>query len=205
MSKFLVLTFAFLVAVSLAASPSSVSAQTDSGAAPEEIEEIETVEEIEVVEDAGSVKQAGLFQTIGHFHPVVLHFPIAWLILLIIVEVLVLSGYADELNRWGFALLVLTLLSFVPAIVSGLGLASSHSSAAAEFADKMLLHRNVNISSALTLLVAGVVRFSIGQSAVGKSKIGYYLLILIAAGLLMYGSHIGGEMVWGDGFLPGPF
>lgn len=211
MSNYLLLTCALLTAASLAAMPALLSAQADSGgaavenSAADEFEEIESVEEIEVVEEAGAARQAGLFQTIGRFHPVVLHFPIAWLVLLVLVEMVLLTGFAGELNRWASVLLVLTLLSFIPAIVSGLGMASSHTSAAAEFTEKMIMHRNINIASGLVLLVAGVVRLAIGQAAGFKARAGYCVLILAAAGLLIFGSHLGGEMVWGEGFLPTPF
>ncbi|MBW7996130.1 MAG: hypothetical protein FVQ81_06065 [Candidatus Glassbacteria bacterium] len=201
---------ALLLAAVLTIHPAALFARSDTAAAAEEIEEVETIEEIEVVEDTGPGGESesdkpGLFGTIGRFHPVVLHFPIAWLILLVIVETVYLTGMAGELNRWGLALLVLTLLSFIPAVVSGLGLASTHASSAAEFVDKMHLHRNFNISSGLVLLAALALRLVIGQSAGNKARIGYFILLLAAAGLLGYGSNLGGEMVWGEGFLPIPF
>ena len=165
----------------------------------------QAAEEIETVEDAGAVEQGGLFQMIGRFHPVVLHFPIAWMILLVLLELAVMTGIAVDLNRWSLALLLLTLVSFVPAVVSGLGLASVNASSNEEFIHTMILHRNFNLASALVLLVAGIVRMAVGQAAGNRAKTGYYILLFAAAGLLVYGSHLGGELVWGEGFLPSLF
>lgn len=211
MSKLPLLLFVLLAAAYMFVMPAGLPAQNDgSGSAvkdtaAEEIEEVENVEEIEVVDDVSEVKQAGLFQTIGRFHPVVLHFPIAWLILLVLVEMAVLTGFAGGLDRWATILLALTVLSFIPAIVSGLGIASAHANASAEFTEHMVLHRNLNIASALVLLVAGVVRLALGKNAGTGARIGYFVLVLAAAALMVVGSHIGGEMVWGEDFIPSPF
>lgn len=194
-----------IAAAVLFAHPAVFAQQDEPADVAETVEEIEEIGDVEVVTPEARVEKAGLFQAVGKFHPVVLHFPIAWLILLVIVEAVFLSGRAVELNRWGFALLVITLLSFVPAIVTGLGIASSHGNAAREFVEKMILHRNYNIAAGVVLLGALAVRAVIGQDAGPKARTGYLVLVLAAAGLMVFGSHLGGEMVWGEGFLPLPF
>jgi uncharacterized membrane protein len=209
MSRFPVLTAAMCIAAALIFFPALSPCQTPdaensaNSAAVEEIEDVEEIEEVEI--DSGNREPDGLFQTIGRFHPVVLHFPIAWLLLLLMAETVVLTGLAGELNRWTMALLIVTMLSFIPAIVSGLGLASSHSTASNEFVEQMLLHRNFNIAAGVVLLSALVVRIKFGQVAGSKTRLVYFALVLAAAGLMGYGSHLGGEMVWGKGFLPVPF
>ncbi len=212
MSRFPVLTLVFSLAASLLFSPlcSPCAAQDTSGSeSSAAVEEIEEIEEIEVIEEVDAVEvepePAGLFQTLGRFHPVVLHFPIAWLLLLVLVEIVALTGRAGDISRWTLPLLVLTLLSFIPAIVSGLGLASTHGSAADEFIERMLLHRNLNISAGVVLLSALAVRMLTSQAAGSKARLVYFLLVLAAAGLMGFGSHLGGVMVWGEGFLPLPF
>jgi uncharacterized membrane protein len=209
MSRFPVLTAALGFTAALMLGPVLSPCQTpdavdsDNSSAVEEIEEVELIEEIDTA--SGGPETVDLFQTIGCFHPVVLHFPIAWLILLLLVEIVVLTGLAGDLNRWSMALLVLTLLSFIPAIVSGLGMASAQGSASSEFIERMLLHRNLNIAAGLVLLSALVVRIKTSQAAGSKNKLVYFALVMVAAGLMGYGSHLGGEMVWGVGFLPVPF
>ncbi len=99
----------------------------------------------------------------------------------------------------------LALLSFIPAIVSGLGMASTHTSASSEFVERMLLHRNLNIAAGVVLLSALVVRIKFGLVVGGKTRLVYLALVLAAAGLMGYGSHLGDEIVWGEGFLPVPF
>ncbi|MFH1068716.1 MAG: DUF2231 domain-containing protein [Candidatus Glassbacteria bacterium] len=166
------------------------------------VNDVEAVEEVSPGEASGS--GGGLLAPIGRFHPVVIHFPIAWIMLLVLVEFVALLTGSAGLSRYGKVLAVLTLLSFLPAITTGLILAGAHASDP-DFLKLGYLHRNFNISAGIVMLAALAVRLKMSDESTGRKRLPYLLLVVAATGLVVVGSHLGGMMVWGEDFLPLPF
>jgi len=102
---------ALIVFQLLAADKAAAQAAPDTG----KIEEIQDVAAVEVTPAA----QPGLMQLVGRIHPAVIHFPIAWLTLLLLIETVALFTGKAEWSKFGLYVLILTLLSFIPAVTTG--------------------------------------------------------------------------------------
>jgi len=182
----------------------AVSGQTSDSV--DEVEEVEVVEEVSPTGAHGNAqKPDGLLYSLRNFHPVVVHFPIAWLLLLLLVETVVLLFPMVGLEKWSPALLVITLLSFIPALASGFGMEAAHESATGSFHELMESHESFAIATACTLAAAFVLRLAARGKSWHRARFGYYILVLSAAVLVTLTGHFGGQMVWGEDFLPIPF
>ena len=185
---------AFLVSAAL-------EAHAPDSSAAEEIEELEFVEEVVPLEAAGG-SSPGLLELVGRLHPLVVHFPIAWLVLLLIVEsATFLLGRADW-QAPGFYLLAATLVSFVPAIATGLINLSRHPGPDPAFLALALPHRNLNSTAAALCLAAFLLRWKKCRTFERMHWRLYFLLLLAAGALVMISGHLGGKMVYGENYLP---
>ena len=151
------------------------------------------------VQDVEDDNGEGVLRSIGRFHPIFIHFPIAWLILLILCDATGMLTKRDLFLSVSPYLLVVTLIGFLPAIATGL----SYFQANREYMEDVrtpILHRNIMIATFLLLVAAGAVR----ARRRGKGSPGWFYLILTwMAGLcLTYGADLGGEMVFGEGIIP---
>ncbi len=140
---------------------------------------------------------------LGRMHPALVHFPIAWVFLLVVAEAAALLTGRDDLSRAGFPLLVLACLSFVPAALTGFLRASSMGDDPA-FRALMVPHRNMNVAAAVLCVAALVLRTALRErfSARGKGRWSYLLLVAGAGALLLVSGHLGGKMVFGPNYLP---
>jgi len=170
-------------------------------------EEVEEVEEVEVEEAkvepgrrAGSSR--GLSDSLGRFHPFVVHFPIAWLFLLLLVDLGgVVLQRGEGLSRAGKWLLGLTALSLVSAVVTGLLRASTSELPAAELG-RVELHRNwafVTLGLVVLALLLLVVR---RNCLAGLWRWLYMLLVVAAVTTMGIAGHLGGVLVFGENYLP---
>jgi uncharacterized membrane protein len=150
-----------------------------------------------------TVRPAALEMT-GRFHPMVIHFPIAWMILLSLAELFNFIWRQASWRQPVLSLHVLALLSFIPAAVTGFILAA-HSGTDPEFLALVIPHRNLNIAGAALCLIALALRINAGKDIQSMRRItGVVLLLLIFSGasMVLIASHYGGEMVYGESFLP---
>jgi hypothetical protein len=195
--------------------PAKPTAKVAAPAAP--VEEIEAVEPIEAAEAVGAVgapakeqaadddaisnRPRSLREWVSRLHAAAVHLPLAWTLLLWLVEV---GAWGLGLMAWrfpGFCLQALTLLSFAPAILSGLWRFDSLPHADAASAAPGLLHRNLMFACAATLAVDLALR-RLWQSSDGRSgRLLHLALLSLAAGQVAYGGHLGGALVYGDDFL----
>ncbi len=160
--------------------------------------QIEDVQEVTPVETAAPPSGAGL---LGRMHPALVHFPIGWVFLLLIVETAALITRRDELAKPGFLLLVLACLSFIPAATTGFLRASSIGNDP-EFRALMVPHRNMNIAAAVLCLAALVLRIWGKKRSGAPARWPYLLLLAGACALLLVAGHLGGKMVFGANYLP---
>ena len=152
-----------------------------------------------VVVDMGDCYDGGVLETIGHFHPMFVHFPIAWLVLLILSDAAGMLTKRDVFRMVNPYLLVVALISFLPAIATGL----AYFQGTREYMEEVripILHRNVMIITFLLFLAAGAVRAK--RRGAGTPGWAYTILTWLAGLCIAYGSDLGGEMVHGEGFLP---
>jgi uncharacterized membrane protein len=162
------------------------------------IEEIEEIEEITVVNPE---KSLGLLEILGRFHPAVVHIPIGWLMMVVIIDLVTFAIGWKDWQQWGIYALAGTVLSFFPAIFTGFLNASSlpHDS---PILSLMETHRNLNILVTALCIAALVLRFKKRSALKGGVKWIYLGLIFLSAALLALSGHLGGKMVFGVNYLP---
>ena len=177
------------------------AAQDTDSSDVEEIVDLEFVEEVVQPDATESDRLEQLMDLVGRFHPAVVHFPIAWLILFMLVETVAMANGAAVWSNMGKLLLVLTVISFIPAIGSGL-LRASRIGGDADFQALMSLHRNLNIAAVVLCLIAGILRFKIQNFPTGTLRVVYITVIALSCGLVMLAGHLGGKMVFGSNYLP---
>ena len=178
---------------------------------PEEIEEIEEIKTqpqqkytfIQNTPEAvnPNKEQVSLVEFFGRLHPALVHFPIAWLILLLLVE---MSTYVFPLikeNKIGFATLILSVMSFIPAIASGLANASHLPPEDESLIQTMSQHRNFMFITFFVIIIALIFRMVKKNSLSGFSKWIYLILIITAATIMTFSADIGGQMVYGENYL----
>jgi uncharacterized membrane protein len=165
----------------------------------EDLQEMQAAGEIQEVKPEES--KASAIEMIGRFHPMLIHFPIAWMILLTLAE---LYNSIDRRTSWwrpGFYLHILAFLSFIPAALTGLILAA-HSGSDPEFLRLMVPHRNLNLAGAALCFASLAVKVKASKDIQTVTRIAVLLLVLAGTSLVSIASHYGGEMVYGESFLP---
>ena len=136
---------------------------------------------------------------IGRFHPALVHFPIAWLLLLALFEWYAALSRRGDLDRLGMGLLTLTVVGLVAAATTGFILAGAHG---LEQTAAVILHRNVELVAASSVVVAFVLRVARPTSFNGVVRWVYVALVSGGALVCLYGGHLGGKMVFGEAYLP---
>lgn len=196
-SQLVLLSFCLISALVVFQVSASDTAAAQAAPDTGKIEEIQDVTPVEVT----PATPPGLMELVGRIHPAVIHFPIAWLTLLLLIETVALFTGKPEWSRFGLYVLILTLLSFVPAVTSGWILSKSQGSDP-DFIKLMTLHRNINISVALICVIAFILRLARAEKLQGRARLPYFLLILVSTALIMFSGHLGGKMVFGENYLP---
>ncbi len=162
------------------------------------IEEIEELEDIEIVEPQ---QPPGFLEILGRFHPAVVHIPIGWLMMVVIIDLVTFVVGREDWAEWGFYALGGTVLSFFPAILTGFLKASTLATDSPIFS-LMETHRNLNMLVVSLCILAFLVRLGKRNRLEGRVRQLYLGLILLSAALLTISGHIGGEMVFGENYLP---
>ena len=152
---------------------------------------------IETVIEAAEPHEASLAEKVSHLHPLVVHMPIAWLLLLLMVEwLLVLKpAFISETARIG--LWALTMVSFVPAIATGLLFSEVvYAGSVAEVMEPILDHRNQVLLSAGLLAIAWFVRRRRPEGLATALTLTLAMLAMSVA------AHSGGLLIYGEDYFP---
>jgi len=165
---------------------------------------VEEVEDVEVVTpDVSNIGQDAftLSKVIGRNHPALVHIPIGMLIALLLVELVPIIRPGLDMGKAGLLLSPFTALSFIPAAVSGLIRAQE------VFADRepsplLLEHRNLMIAAFSAILAASVICFVKRAGLKGTLRLVYLALIVVSLILVGLGGHHGGQLVYGEDYLP---
>jgi uncharacterized membrane protein len=172
------------------------------GADQEPVEEIETIEEVTPVAVASSADSTGAIglakKLIGKFHPMLVHFPIAWVMLLLLVD-LATFLLRRPWQTFGYLLGLGVALSVFPVVVTGL-LRAATMGASGELLDLIVDHRNLALTASTVLLIAIVLRVARRNHLVGWTRSAYLGLLLVATALIGITGHYGGMVVHGKDF-----
>jgi len=137
-----------------------------------------------------------LLQFFGRLHPLVLHFPIALLLLAAAVEVVRCFRDDPRLPRLTVFLLALGALGAVAAAATG-WIFARESHPEPELRATLLWHRWLGVTTAVVALLAGCAaarwsdRASAGLRWLARS------LVWLAAIVLVIAAHLGALLVWG--------
>lgn len=166
---------------------------------PQEIQDIQEVQE--VGELASARPGANVTVLFGRMHPAIVHFPIAWVFLGLLIETLSLFKKKPEWSTAGFFVQCLAALSFIPAATTG-WLRASAMGTNPEFLSLMVPHRNLNLAAGVILLIAVVLRIAGRNRWEGHLRNANLTLLAVSSACLMFAGHLGGKMVFGTGYLP---
>lgn len=187
----------FLVAaLALSAAPSVAQETRDSGTG--KIEEAESVDDFEIVE---ADPAPGLPELAGRMHPALVHFPIGWITLVLLLDLATFVLGRRELESAGLWALTFGVLAFPPAAATGLLLAD-HTAVAAGVYYPVETHRNLAFLVLLICLIALATRWKARKNVTGAMQWIYLAMITAAAGLIGFVGHLGGKMVFGENYLP---
>ena len=174
------------------------AAPTGGGSAAPAVESLDDVQVVKTPSAEG--RPTGLGDLVGRLHPALVHFPIAWLIALLVIDFVGLVLGREAWQGWGYWALIGTGLSLVPTVPTGfLRAAYLLPDAAAQHA--LIMHRT------LILIVTGLIALALGLRVLrrnrlaGPARLGYLALLVAAAGLVLVAADFGGKMVYGPSFL----
>jgi uncharacterized membrane protein len=189
------------------------AASPPAAASPEEIEE---VEEVEVVEQPAGTAGIAPGQVpnpweprnfIGALHPAVIHLPIGWLFLTLLVDLAAFAFRREQFVWFGPWVLGATLVSAIPAMITGLVREGPRIAQVAEGPAKIEIHRLVETHETLIFVVAGLVAGAFLLRMVVRNRLdgawkGVYLTLVVGATVLMaIAGHWGGK-ISGTNYLP---
>ena len=145
----------------------------------------------------------GALVLVGQLHPLTVHFPIAWLLLALLLE---LGGLVLRRPGWQRAsvpLLGLALASFLPSITSGLLRASAGAHDDPNELAAVLDHRNLMLAAT----ACGTLALALGlwqrrHQDRRAPRWAYRALLIAAALLVLTGAHLGASLVYGAHNLP---
>ncbi|HEV3063466.1 MAG TPA: DUF2231 domain-containing protein [Vicinamibacterales bacterium] len=132
----------------------------------------------------------------GRFHPLLVHFPIALVLIAAVAEIVSLTTPFPEWHRVAVANIRAGAAFAVASVGAGWILASSRiveASAALEW------HRWVGLVTALTAVAAALATGDIDRSP--RRLWLYRIALFSAAGLVGVAGHLGAVLVWGADFL----
>jgi uncharacterized membrane protein len=145
-------------------------------------------------------KAETLVKYLGRFHPIMVHFPIAFIFGAFFLEILVSYNGSSSLAFVSRVLLLMGVLGAVIAILIGFA-------AIAEYGKDSLVqdHKWVALASFLTMLFATSIRESVERKYLSESwLVGYRFFLLVTTLLIAWAGYLGGEMVHGVGHLSWP-
>ena len=141
--------------------------------------------------------EASLAEKVSHLHPLVVHMPIAWLLLLLMVEWLLVAKPTFISDTARIGLWALTMVSFVPAIATGLLFSEVvYAGSAAEVMEPILDHRNQVLLSAGLLALAWFVRRRRPEGLATA------LTLTLAMLAMSIAAHSGGLLIYGEDYFP---
>jgi uncharacterized membrane protein len=142
-------------------------------------------------------------QVLGRLHPLVVHFPIA--LLLVAGGLDVLRFLARRKNPSPVVLACLLIGSLTALLAAGTGwLFAIYDPPGRALEETLFYHRWVGVAVAGTSLLALVCALLRRRATGGTVRIAYRVLMTAMVVLVVVGGHLGGEMARGEGFVLAP-
>ncbi len=141
------------------------------------------------------------FENLLNIHPLFVHFPIALILSALLFEVLSLSLKKDQLRNTATALIYLSMLAALAAVVTGYIAADTigHESPGHDMVhthrDFMVWFTGITVVLALMQAILTYVK-SLNAEALWWSRLGRPVLLIVAAVILILGADRGGRLVF---------
>jgi len=171
------------------------------GSAAEAIEEIDDVAEVGPAPAPVAVPD-GPVAVVGKLHPALVHLPIGWLVMVLLLDFGAFVFRREAFEQWGVWALGATFLAALPAVATGLLREDAFGSAPAETARLVSTHRTLMLAMTSATAVALALRLARRNRLRGAWKAAYLVFALAAVGLVIVGGHWGGKIVFGADHLP---
>lgn len=141
-----------------------------------------------------------LLRIAGRTHPILVHFPIAMVLAAAMIETIRAMVRRPAPARTSIHMLGIGVIAAAAAIGSGWlnGDYENHASQA----DTMELHRWIGIGGGVVALLAFLAGLSASRSR--RLLLAFRALLLVAAGAIGFAGHLGGSMVYGEGYVLAP-
>jgi uncharacterized membrane protein/nitrite reductase/ring-hydroxylating ferredoxin subunit len=201
------LTAIFWVCLVLPMVPHDAAAQTRSPVDGEveptaNVVVFENVYPADVAEGADSNKhEYGVLQVIGRNHASSVHLAIGLLMGVAILELFALLCPNVALGKSRLVLSTATIMGFVPAILSGF-LRADESYNIISVSSVHFLHRDLMVAACFLFAAAFVLRLWTKPHFDGILRRIHLGLLLLAVMLVIIGGHYGGQLAYGEDFLP---
>jgi uncharacterized membrane protein len=147
-----------------------------------------------VVNPLTGEEQSDLLNFMGRFHPVVLHLPIGFFIILGILELASIFSPSSALKSSIPVVLCLTIMATLLAVFTGLLLAYASGSNEA----LVVYHMRVSLLLGIFSLGLGLLKLYRGKAV---AVVGYRVTLIVTFGLLFVTSHNGGSITHGEDYL----
>jgi uncharacterized membrane protein len=160
------------------------------------------VGDIQVVDQSQAEgKPQGFADLVGRLHPALVHFPLAWLVGLAVVDFVAFILRRTSWATCGLPVLGGTVLGLIAAAGTGL-LRAAHMFMDASDHAVMVKHRTLNFVVAGLCVVALGLRGLRRDQFQGRTRIVYLVLIFAATVLVLISGSLGGRLVYGPDYLP---
>jgi len=191
-----------LAAIVVLAASAAVLAPGERAFAADPAPVVEEIGDVQIVSPGEAVgKPSGPADLIGRLHPALVHFPIAWLLGLTIVDCIGIIFKREAWRRAGIFVLVATALSLLPAAATGF-LRAGHIAQDPPMHALLVTHRALNIAVVALVLAALSIRAIRRNNMQRWWRFAYLALIFSAAGSVLLAADFGGRMVYGPNYLP---
>lgn len=148
------------------------------------------------VEPSGSPAAGGLLALLGRFHVLVVHFPIA---LVLVAAGLAVWDRVQPTPPVRHAALLTTHLGAAGALVAALlGWASFLTVSYPGAVDTLSLHRWIGTAAGVVAIVASICAGARIEQP--RWPVAWLVTLVLGALLVTVASHLGGEVVWGEGY-----
>ena len=135
------------------------------------------------------------------FHPQLVHFPIAFLVLSFIFDLVGAARHSDKWNQFGGFILLLAIISAFAALQSGESSKETLNPMTENLQEAVEEHENLASTTFFFILVLGIFRGWLQLKGVFNSWMRWGYIILIGTGvfLILRVGHLGGKLVYQHG------
>ena len=129
------------------------------------------------------------------FHPMVIHFPIAYLFLALLAELAYVFFRQESLQKITEWLLYLSALSSIVAVGAGV-LAANQLGHNSPHHDMVHQHRNIMLAVTAGIVICAILLALVKKMRTGSGRKLLLPILVLLSGMMAFGADKGGEMVY---------